>query len=190
MKKITVILVSVVYVSAIIVVAFLGVLAETRNATVEVTKIVLDQTRDLASGGILTYPTGTRVEDSIYAIYSRPDGEGEASSDIAWTIDGIRFDYVIQVRGYATIYERGDWKDGKGCFDLGAFVLPENATEQRLIYQLSDSNGDQPSFASINEEGLISFSEAVTGITAFQASISATDNSGIVCNVRFIMVGY
>lgn len=190
MKKITVILVSIVYVTAIIVVAFLGVLAETKNQTVNVTSIVLDQARNLTQGGVLTYPTGTLPQDSIYAIFSRPENGEGGSYDIAWTIDGIRFDYVIQIRGFTTIYEREDWKDGQGCFDLGAFVLPENATEQRLLYRLNDSSGDEPTFATIGEDGLITFSDKVYGITTFQAVIQSTDNSGVTCNIRFIVAGY
>ena len=192
MKKITIILVSLIFAAAILAVGILGVLSEIHNVTVEVEAIVLTQARNLPAGQILTYPEGTTVLDSDYAIFSRPK-EGEPSQSefpIEWNIAGISYDYVIQMRGYKAIMDDAKWKDGQGNFDLSAFVLPENATVQTLHYALVDSDGGVPSDMSISEQGLIHFKSKRNGVFTFDARISATDNSYKVCNVHFIAVGY
>ena len=192
MKKITVILVSLIFVAAILTVGILGVLSEIHNVTIEVESIVLLEARNLPAGQILTYPEGTTVPDSDYAIFSRPK-EGQPSQtdyNIEWNIGGVSYDYVIQMRGYKTIMDDANWKDGQGNFALGAFVLPEDATVQALHYALFDGDGAEPADMTISEQGLIHFAEKRNGVFAFDARISATDNSYKVCNIHFIAVGY
>lgn len=192
MKKITAIVVSLIYVTAIVVVAFMGVLAEIRNQTVDVANIVLTEARYLTPGYVLTYPTGTKVLDSDYAIFSRPtqEGEGQTEVDIAWNIGGLSYDYVIQIRGYKTIMEYSGWKDGTGNLSLSAFVLPENATKQELLYNVYDENGGTLPDISISDAGLLHFEEKRGGVFSFLVRISATDNSYKVCNIHVIAVGY
>ena len=190
MKKVTILLVGVTYVVAIIVVAVLGVLAEVHNVTIDVQSIVLIEARDLPAGNYLTYPETSAVPDSQYAIFSRPgaDGEGQTEYPIEWNIGGIRYDYVIQIRGYSQVMSDA-WKEGKGNFSVESFVLPENATFKTLDYALFEDNGNTPSDITISKQGLIHFEQERTGIFTFNARISATDNSYTVCNIRFIVVG-
>ncbi len=190
MKKVTIILVGITYVVAIIVVAVLGVLAEMHNVTVDVESIVLVEARNLAAGNILTYPEGTNVPDSDYAIFSRPgsDGKGQTEYPIEWNIGGVHYDYVIQIRGYQKILA-DTWKDGQGNFSVAAFVLPEEATVKTLNYSLYEDSGNKPADMTISQQGLIHFEQARSGIFTFNASISATDNSYKECHIRFVVVG-
>lgn len=191
MKKITAILVGLIFVASILAVGIIGVLSEIHNVTVEVESIVLEEARNLASGQALTYPAGTTVLDSDYAIFSRPkEGEeGQKDFNIEWNIAGVSYDYVVQIRGYRRIMEDASWKDGQGYFSLSAFVLPENATVPTLHYALFDGL-KAPEDIAISEKGMIHFKEKRTGIFSFDARISATDNSYKVCNVHFVVVGY
>ena len=188
MRKIAFVLTTFIYVTAIVVVAFVGILAEVRNATVEVTAIVLEEARFLAPGRYLTYPDIAPVESSIYAIFARPDSSSEEQSeyDITWNVGGVAFDYVIQIRGYTTIMESDTWKDGKGNLRLSAFVKPENATIQDLNYSLVGVEEDM----TISQSGILTFQEKRTGIFAFDVQIKAQDTSYKVSNIHIIAVGY
>ena len=190
MKKVTILLVGITYVTAIIIVAVLGVLSQFYNVTVEVESIVLVEARDLDAGYYQTYPEGTAVTESQYAIFSRPgaDGQGQTDYPIEWNIGGIRYDYVIQIRGYAQIMT-DTWKEGRGNFSIESFALPEDATFPTLDYALYEDNGSEPADIKVSQQGLIHFEQERTGIFTFNARISATDNSYKVCNIRFIVVG-
>ncbi|MCR5348819.1 MAG: hypothetical protein K6E59_04350 [Bacilli bacterium] len=194
MKKITALLVAAVYLFAVVLISVLGVVSEVRNQTVEVTQIILTCARNLPQGGLLTYPENQPLSSSITALYSRPDGTTpppEGAEYVTWSIGGIRFDYVLQVRSFNPIYDDPKWKDGQGNLDLSAFALPENATKQELTYSLFDAEGNKAIGTSVNEQGIVHFDTKLTAdYTSFLLTISATDNSGMTCNVRLIVAGY
>lgn len=195
MKKITIIIVSAIYVLSIVVVAFLGVLSEVKNVTVPVEKIVLKEMRNVGFGGMLTYPQGTKAADSIYAIFSRPDSNGyvvddPAAAEITWNVAGLDLDYVIQIRSLEAFFDSARWNQTLGSFDLGAYVLPENATYTDIRYYLDEKEKASEQGISLSEDGVVKFSSPLTEpFFSFIVSISAVDNSNVTCNVRFMVRG-
>ncbi len=202
MKKITFIFVGIIYVLAIIMVAFLGVNATIHGQTVDVTEIVLRQAGGLEAGSTLTYPEGVAVKDSVFTLYSRPE-ESEIVMDeethigkkgtLYWSKGpGIDFDYIIEVRKFAEICDSSTWRDGKMHFSVEAFVLPEDATKKDLVYTLMTPGGDIPQNATINpSNGDITFLEKYTSpVTDFYIMIKTTDNSMVSCLVNLRIAKY
>ena len=199
MKKITFIFVGIIYVVAIIMVAFLGVRAEVVNQTVEVTSIVLKEAAELKAGENLVYPAGVEPKNSTYMLYCRPEeenidistGKSSSTGSVVWNSDTVRYNYAFQVRGLKTIYESATWRDGKGHFDLGAYVLPEDATKQELIYTVTDSSGAYPKELTVDNQGMLTFHAQITAkIAYYTVKIAATDNSMVASYVSFMVAGY
>ena len=197
MKKVTFIFIGVIYVLAIILVAFLGVQSHIQNQTVEVTDIVLTQAKDMGKGEILTYPEGSQLKASVYALYTRPEedqiDENGKYNGVIWNVgsEGDRYDYVVQIRDFNVVADSASWRDGPMHFDLGAMVLPENATKKDLAYSIQDSNGNTPSNATISPNlGLIHFTEKFAKKTHFRVFIRSTDNSGIQRLIDVIVGAY
>ena len=196
MKKITFVFVGIVYFVAIIVIAFLGVHPGVYKQTIDVTGIVLNEAENMGKGEHVTYPEGSAIVDSVYTLYARPDEAAISpltgkSGYVTWNLGGIEFDYVIQIRDFNTIYESPDWRYGPTHFDLGAHVTPEDATITTLHYAVSALNGQEMKQVEIDDKGMMTFTEKLEDtVTTFTATITSADNSGIVCDVCFVVRGY
>lgn len=196
MKKITFIFVGIIYAAAIIVIAFLGVSAGVYDQTINVTSIVLNEAVGLGKGQMVTYPKESALLDSVYALLTRPEESAISPSTgraggVLWNMNGTNYDYIIQIRGFNTVYESPNWKYGPRHFDLGAHAEPDDATRKDVTYRLTYLNGNVPENITIDSLGVITFEEKLTdAVTNFRVTISATDNSNVVCNVFFAVVGY
>ena len=196
MKKITFILVGVIYFAAIIIVAFLGVRAEVSGQTIEVTAIYMEKAIGVDPGAYRTLPEGVEPKASTYVVYARPkeqdiDPETGKAGGITWNTGEYRYDYVVQIRNFNPIADDPNWVDGRGHFSLKCFVAPEDATKQDLTYALTDSTGLSPENVTIDNQGMVTFVETPTAkATHYNLLVAPTDNSLVRCHVRFTVVGY
>ena len=196
MKKITFVLVAVIYVVAIILVAFIGVASEVTNQTIEVASIALLEAADLGKGSQLLYPETATLTSSVYAIHTRPEEEaidpdtGKAGT-LTWNSSGNAYDYIVQIRDFNTVCDSPNWKYGPMHFSLAATVTPSDATKKDLAYAIADSTGSTPTNVTINNQGDVTFAEKLSNtVSTFTVRISATDNSKVVTLVYLMVRGY
>lgn len=193
MKKAMIAIVSVIYVIAIVIVAFLGVRAEfIRNQErVDATGITLIEMVDNTPGEVVSYYfDGSHNEEQIlYTAYSRPETLDEEGYDEAhynlWRIpDGSNenYDFIIRIRKWVWLYNY-EWRDGKTNFKVNAKVVPDNASEQALVYSTTEGN-EGTLYDLDNDTGLIHFNEQLTNRLTIPVTVSTTDNSGIRIKVK------
>ncbi len=198
MKKAITAIVSVIYVIAIILVAFLGVQAEIRESAkkVEATGISLLDLKDNPTGHYIYYYDGSENKSArVYEIISRPEEEqidpvtkADEKGD-TWEINNVKFGFIIKVFNLNYIIDTPDWKVGQiqGSYAINATVLPEDATMQSLLY--SKVGAEDSSIEIDNKTGVITFPK-LNSTTLFTVGVSATDNSGLTINIRFVVQKY
>ena len=191
-------IVSVIYVIAIILVAFLGVQAEIRESAkkVEATGISLLDLKDNETGQYTYYYDGSANKSArVYTILSRPEEETinpETHTDEAgdtWEVNNVKFSFIIKVWNLNYIMDTPSWKPGQeqGKYAINASVLPEDATMQSLLY--AKVGADESGITVDDKLGEVNFTK-VESTTFFTITVSATDNSGLAVNIRFIVAKY
>ncbi len=194
MKKIMIAFVSLLYVTAIVVIAFLGIRAEVNPAKIitEVETIVLDEVKGTDSRKYEYYYDGTTDENKlVYGVYTRPDEEeinkttgGDANGDL-WNIGSDKMNYIVKIYNFKYVYDTPNWigNQPKGTYQIKASVIPENSSMQDVLFATSFEG------VQLDEDGLLTFSKT-TEILRFTVNIKSTDNSGTNINVRFLIQKY
>ena len=190
MKKIIIGFISILYVTAIVIVGFIGIRMEVNPAKIvkEVEYIFLNEIKGDEDGIFEYYYDGSDDRDKlVYAVYSRPkknqpdpyindelDGE-------PWDFGGIKYDYMIRFYNLDFILQNENWINGqeKGTYMINVQVMPENSTVQEVSYYTSSDE-------IIFDEGLITFAESNKGYR-FDMNIMAADNSGTKIYIRFLI---
>ena len=196
MKKAIIAIVSVIYVIAIILVAFLGVQAEIRESAkkVEATGISLSDLKDNPTGHYIYYYDGSENKNArVYEILSRPDEELIAEDGTydknTWSAGGVDYGFIIKIYNLNYIIDTPDWKVGQtqGTYGINATVLPEDATMQSLLY--SKVGAEESGITIDDKTGVLTFAK-IDANALFTVGVSATDNSGLTVNIRFIVSKY
>ena len=193
MKKAMIAIVSVIYIIAIIIVAFLGVRAEfIRNQErVDATGITLVDMKENVPGEVVNYYfDGSHDEDKIlYVAYAKPehlDDEGYDDDHYnLWRIpdgSGDDYDYIIRIKKWTWLYNY-EWRDGKTNFNIHAKVVPDNASEQALVYSTTEGN-EGTIYELDNDNGTIHFLSQLENRLTIPLTVSTTDNSGIRIRVK------
>ena len=141
MKKALIAIIATIYVIALVIVSFLGTRAEIINKPVPIEEIVLVND-ELPRPGY-NKPT-TSKDQRIVTVYQRPDeseigpdGRGYGKDDkehvynIVWNKKELKRDYAIIIEDYLYLYNILN-----GKYALQVKVLPENATNQSLLFYL------------------------------------------------------
>lgn len=179
MKKALIVIISAIYVVAIIIVSFLGVRADVDHRVTYAEEIVL-------LNESLYYQGLPKVEDNlIIGVYKRPDeslinekGVG-IYDEITWNYNEgqSKRDYAIFIYDTNFVYN----EMGKQ-YTLQTSVKPDDTTRKDLDYFLS--GGDKTvQTLTINDVGQISFSVEYTGWVGVDIIISTTDLSNVEIDV-------
>ena len=193
MKKAMIAIVSAIYFVAIIIVAFLGVRAEfyRNQERVDATGITLEEMKENVPGEVVNYYfDGSHDEDKIlYVAYAKPetlDSEGYDQDHYnLWRIpDGSNenYDYIIRIKKWTWLYNY-EWRDGKTNFKVNAKVVPDNASEQALVYSTTEGNNGTI-YELDNDTGKLHFLEQLENRLTIPITVSTTDNSGIRIRVK------
>ena len=196
MKKIIALFISLLFVSAIILVTFLGMRAEVSPSKeiIEVQAIVLDEIKGSESKIFNYHYDGSEDESTlVYTVLERPfdnqiNAYGEDKDGNVWNLSGTKFQYIIKMINFNYIYETDNWMSNqkKATYQLRPSVIPENSTIQEVTYSSSIVTNN----VELSENGLLTFKEKLEDDEIFTVNIKATDNSNTSANVRFIVNSY
>ena len=194
MKKAMIAIVSVIYLIAIIIVAFLGVRAEfiRSQERVDATGITLVDMKENTPGEVVNYYfDGPQNEEQIlYTAYSRPevlDDEGYDEYGNLWKVptseENVYYDFILRIKKWKWLYNY-EWRDGKTNFKVQGKVVPDNASQQDLVYSTTEGNNGTI-YTLDNDTGLIHFEqELINTRLTIPITVSTTDNSGIRIRVK------
>ena len=196
MKKIIGLFISILFVSAIILVTFLGVRAEVNPSKniVEVQTIVLDEIKGSESKEFNYHYDGSDNKSTlVYTVLARPfdnqiNALGEDSKGNVWNMSGIKFQYIVKIMNFQYIYDTDNWisNQKKGTYQIRPSVIPENSTIQEVTYSSTIINNS----IELSDKGLLTFKEKTDEVEAFTVTIKATDNSNTSVNIRFLVNKY
>ena len=191
MKKALIVIISAIYVFAIIIVSFLGIRSEVYNRNIDVSEIVLLNEN-------VSYPSsysGTKyaTNDPI-VVYKRPEESlidpttGKAAGmPVTWNYgsqeDLMKRDYAIYI--YDTNFLYNSMGLGK-TLELKTSVQPEDATKKELEYVLTGADAvvDTLTIGDVTPNGgAILFSEYYTSVVDVDVIIKATDSSNVKIDV-------
>ena len=183
MKKALIVIISAIYVIAIIIVAFLGSRAEISNETIYTEEIVL-------RNETFYYPGTTEAQKTqanmVYGVYKRPEESlidpetgRDSVENLQWNynwneskqkFEGKR-DYAILIYDTWYVYTLMNKE-----LALETTVLPENATKKDLSYVVTGGNAEG-TLAIDNNSGKIIFSVEYESPKQTDIIISTTDGS-------------
>lgn len=180
MKKALIVIISAIYIVAIIIVSFLGARAEIINSIVYAEEIVLLNENTY-------YPDKPKEEENIaIAVYQRPDEElidqetGYGLIDeFQWNYNNGRSkrDYLIYVYDTNFLYETM----GK-IYTLYTSVKPDNTSKKDLDYIIT--GGDKVTKTlSVDSAGKIYFSEEYTSAVDVDILVKTTDQSYVEIDI-------
>lgn len=187
MKKALIVVISAIYIVAIIIVSFLGVRAEITNRIIYAEEIVLLNEHTY-------YPDKSEEEENIaIAVYQRPDEElidqetGLGFIDeLQWNYNNGRSkrDYIIYVYDTNFLYN-----SMKKIYTLYTSVKPDDTTKKDLDYIIS--GGDKVTKTlSIDSAGKIYFSEEYTSFVDVDIFVKTTDQSYIEIDIWLCITKY
>ncbi len=187
MKKALIVIISAIYVIAIVIVSFLGVRAEISNRITYAEEIVLLNEHTY-------YPNKPLEEENIaVAVYKRPDEELIDQTTGFGLIDEFQWnynngqskrDYIIYVYDTNFLYE----SMGK-IYTLYTSVKPEATTKKDLEYIIV--GGDKVTKTlSVDSAGKIYFSEEYTSFVDVDVFVKTTDQSYVEIDIWLCITKY
>ena len=187
MKKALMVIISAIYIVAIVIVAFLGARAEISNRIIYAEEIVLLNENTY-------YPNKPEEEENIaVAVYKRPDeelidqGTGYGLIDeFQWNYNNgrSRRDYLIYVYDTNFLYE-----SMRKIYTLYTSVKPEDITKKDLEYIIT--GGDKVTKTlSIDSAGKIYFSEEYTDSVDVDIIVKTTDQSYVEIDIWLRIAKY
>lgn len=190
MKKALIAIIAIIYIIALVIVSFLGTKAEIINKPVPIEEILLVND-ELPRPGFKK-PTASK-DQRIVTVYQRPDeseigpdGRGYGRDDkehnynLVWNKKDLKRDYAIIIEDYLYLYNILN-----GKYALEVKVLPENATNQDLLfyYQASDAIKDKVKMTSYGEFSFGFEPEQLDDLMEADIIIEAQDFSEVAINV-------
>ena len=188
MKKALIVIISTIYIVAIIIVSFLGARAEISNRITYAEEIVLlnDHTY---------YPNKPEIEENIaIAVYQRPDEELIDQETGYGYIDEFQWNYNNgqRKRDYLIyVYDTNFLYDTMGkIYTLYTSVRPDNTTKKDLEYKIDGGDKVTKTLSIDGEKGKIHFSEEYTSAVDVDILIRTTDQSYIQIDIWLRIAKY
>ena len=188
MKKALIVIISAIYIVAIIIVSFLGARAEISNRITYAEEITLLNKNTY-------YPNKPEEEENIaIAVYQRPDEELIDQSTGFGLIDEFQWnynngrrkrDYIIYVYDTNFLYE----SMGK-IYTLYTSVKPDNTTKKDLEYIIDGGDKVTKTLSIDSEQGKIYFSEEYTSAVDVDILVKTTDQSYIEIDIWLRIAKY
>lgn len=187
MKKALIVIISAIYVIAIVIVSFLGARAEITNRIIYAEEIVLLNKNSY-------YFNMPEEEENVFVgVYARPDEElidpntGYGLIDeIMWNYNNgkSKRDYAIYIYDTNYLYEHAQKR-----YTLQTSVKPETTTKKDLEYLFS--GGDKVTETlSIDKAGNITFSEEYTSWVNVDILVTTTDQSYVGIDILLCINKY
>ena len=195
MKKALIVIISAIYLVAIIIVAFLGSRAEITNETIYAQEIVLKNESVYYPGTDDAHKT---EENMIIGVYKRPDESiidpvtgKDSVENINWNYDYNEDEQKFEGRrDYAIFVYDTFWLDEemRKSYTPETEVLPEETSKKELTYSIG--GGSAGSTLTINNDGVISFSVEYTSWVFTDIEIRTTDGSKIKLDILLTIKYY
>ena len=188
MKKALIVIISAIYVVAIVIVSFLGVRAEITNNIIYAEEIILlnDHTY---------YPNKQKEEENIaIAVYGRPDEELIDQETGYGIIDEFQWNYSNgqRKRDYIVyVYDTNFLYDSMGkIYTLDISVKPDDTTKKDLEYTIDGGDKVKKTLSIDGEKGKIYFSEEYKNAVDVDILVSTTDQSYIEIDIWLRIAKY
>lgn len=188
MKKALIVIISAVYIVAIIIVSFLGARAEISNRITYAEEIVLLNENTY-------YPDKPKEEENIaIAVYQRPDEELIDQETGYGYIDEFQWNYNNnqRKRDYLIyVYDTNFLYDTMGkIYTLYTSVRPDNTTKKDLEYIIDGGDKVTKTLSIDGDKGKIHFSEEYTSAVDVDILVKTTDQSYIEIDIWLRIAKY
>ena len=188
MKKALIVIISAIYIVAIIIVSFLGARAEISNRITYAEEIVLLNENTY-------YPDKPKEEENIaIAVYQRPDEELIDQETGYGYIDEFQWNYNNnqRKRDYLIyVYDTNFLYDTMGkIYTLYTSVRPDNTTKKDLEYIIDGGDKVTKTLSIDGDKGKIHFSEEYTSAVDVDILVKTTDQSYIEIDIWLRIAKY
>ena len=188
MKKALIVIISAIYIVAIIIVSFLGARAEISNRIIYAEEIALLNTHTY-------YPNKPEIEENIaIAVYQRPDEELIDQETGYGYIDEFQWNYNNnqRKRDYLIyVYDTNFLYDTMGkIYTLYTSVRPDNTTKKDLEYIIDGGDKVTKTLSIDGDKGKIHFSEEYTSAVDVDILVKTTDQSYIEIDIWLRIAKY
>ena len=188
MKKALIVIISAIYIVAIIIVSFLGARAEISNRITYAKEIVLLNENTY-------YPDKPKEEENIaIAVYQRPDEELIDQETGYGYIDEFQWNYNNnqRKRDYLIyVYDTNFLYDTMGkIYTLYTSVRPDNTTKKDLEYIIDGGDKVTKTLSIDGDKGKIHFSEEYTSAVDVDILVKTTDQSYIEIDIWLRIAKY